>query len=183
METFLYSEFTSAALSKVWAGQAKLPSSDFMWARHWERVGKGYGRTFMAYGVEKQAAITKYLVGWLYQDAAKSGGYQWQVNIFLQLHVGLQGEFEALSRLPLSGTKYSDSVSLGSVRSSPVFAPISLPSVIKVVESTAAYAVRTVVLVDDGNSERRALLGNDMVTDQPGSRPQMNEGETSGEMQ
>ncbi|KAJ3887054.1 FAD/NAD(P)-binding domain-containing protein [Lentinula edodes] len=76
IETFLYSEFTSAALSKVWAGQAKLPSSDFMWARHWERVGKGYGRTFMAYGVEKQAAITKYLVGWLNQDAVKYGGYQ-----------------------------------------------------------------------------------------------------------
>lgn len=37
--------------------------------------------------------------------------------------------------------------------------------------------------LQDGNSERRALLGNDMVTDQPGSRPQMNEGETSGEMQ
>ncbi|KAF8824648.1 hypothetical protein HHX47_DHR8000073 [Lentinula edodes] len=76
IETFLYSEFTSAALSKVWAGQAKLPSSNFMWARHWERVGKGYGRTFMAYGVEKQAAITKYLVGWLNQDAVKYGGYQ-----------------------------------------------------------------------------------------------------------
>ncbi|KAH7872534.1 uncharacterized protein C8R40DRAFT_1071740 [Lentinula edodes] len=78
IETFLYSEFTSAALSKVWAGQAKLPSSNFMWARHWERVGKGYGRTFMAYGVEKQAAITKYLVGWLNQDAVKYGGYQAQ---------------------------------------------------------------------------------------------------------
>ncbi|KAJ3900239.1 hypothetical protein F5879DRAFT_434709 [Lentinula edodes] len=42
IETLLYSEFTSVALSKVSSGQARLSSSDSMREMHEEHVGKGY---------------------------------------------------------------------------------------------------------------------------------------------
>ncbi|KAJ3794505.1 hypothetical protein GGU11DRAFT_795974 [Lentinula aff. detonsa] len=81
IETFLYSEFTASALAKVWAGQAKLPSAKEMWDIHWQHVNLdstdgGYRRGFMALGAEKQAAMIRYLVGWLNQEAVKYGGHQ-----------------------------------------------------------------------------------------------------------
>ncbi|KAJ4480846.1 hypothetical protein J3R30DRAFT_3403155 [Lentinula aciculospora] len=66
IETFLYSEFAASALAKD---------------VHWRRVkldlaGGGYRPGFMAFGVEKQATMIRYLVGWLNQEAVRYGGHQ-----------------------------------------------------------------------------------------------------------
>ncbi|GAW03708.1 dimethylaniline monooxygenase [Lentinula edodes] len=79
IESFMYSEFAASAIAKVWAGQAKLPSTKQMWELHWKRVrdaGGAYGGQFMYLGSAKEAAMVRYIVGWLNEDAVKYGGHQ-----------------------------------------------------------------------------------------------------------
>lgn len=56
IETFMFSEFSAAAISKVWAGEAKLPPVKQMWDLHWQRLidaGGMFGRQFMYLGNKK----------------------------------------------------------------------------------------------------------------------------------
>ncbi|KIK59405.1 hypothetical protein GYMLUDRAFT_245107 [Collybiopsis luxurians FD-317 M1] len=78
-EIFSFSEYTSSALAKVWAGQAKIMSTKNMWALHWDRVkeaGGRYGKEFLLLGKERENARIRYLVGWLNQEAVEYGGHQ-----------------------------------------------------------------------------------------------------------
>ncbi|KAJ3796860.1 hypothetical protein GGU11DRAFT_111910 [Lentinula aff. detonsa] len=79
IESFMYSEFAASAIAKVWAGEAKLPSTQEMWDQHWQRVidaGGAYGGQFMYLGSAKEAALVRYIIGWLNEDAVKYGGHQ-----------------------------------------------------------------------------------------------------------
>ncbi|KAJ3773442.1 FAD/NAD(P)-binding domain-containing protein [Lentinula raphanica] len=79
IESFMYSEFAASAIAKVWKGEAKLPSTKEMWDMHWRRVaeaGGAYGGQFMYLGSAKEAAMVRYIVGWLNEDAVKYGGHQ-----------------------------------------------------------------------------------------------------------
>ncbi|KAJ4480860.1 hypothetical protein J3R30DRAFT_3461923 [Lentinula aciculospora] len=79
IESFMYSEFAASAIAKVWRGEAKLPSSTKMWELHWQRVrdaGGTYGGQFMYLGSAKEAALVRYIIGWLNEDAVKYGGHQ-----------------------------------------------------------------------------------------------------------
>ncbi|KAE9385563.1 hypothetical protein BT96DRAFT_1026551 [Gymnopus androsaceus JB14] len=70
IDTFLFSEFAASAISKVWGGEAKLPSTEQMWDTHWQRLrdaGGAYSRQFMLYGPVKETAMIRYIVGWLNQ--------------------------------------------------------------------------------------------------------------------
>ncbi|KAF9078557.1 hypothetical protein BDP27DRAFT_1206950 [Rhodocollybia butyracea] len=77
IETFLYSEFSAVVIGKVWADEAKLPSTQHMWHLHWKRLkdaGGKYGRNLVTLGKEKQAEMIRYIVGWLNHDALRYGG-------------------------------------------------------------------------------------------------------------
>ena len=49
MQSFLYSEYTSLSLAKVWDGRAKLPAVNELWRVHNEVVKErgGYGKNYM----------------------------------------------------------------------------------------------------------------------------------------
>jgi len=54
MQSFVYAEFTSLAISKVWAGQAHLPPRGTLWKMYRERVKNiGYGRQLQYLGVKR----------------------------------------------------------------------------------------------------------------------------------
>jgi hypothetical protein len=78
MQSFTYSEFTSLALAKVWAGRARLPSRAEMWRRHEETVKErgGYGKHYLFLGGERVSRNTRFLISWLNGEAVKYGGRQ-----------------------------------------------------------------------------------------------------------
>ncbi|KAI9573780.1 hypothetical protein HD554DRAFT_2201978 [Boletus coccyginus] len=70
--SFLYPEYTSLALAKVWTNTAKLPNTRTMRAFHEKTVKErgGYGEYVLF------MARIAYLIGWLNEAAAKYGGRQ-----------------------------------------------------------------------------------------------------------
>ncbi|KAF8553185.1 FAD/NAD(P)-binding domain-containing protein [Imleria badia] len=77
-QVFVFSDYTTLALAKVWSNTAKLPNSQMMRTLHDKTVEErgGYGKHVMFLGPERTIAISRYLVGWLNQAAAKDGGKQ-----------------------------------------------------------------------------------------------------------
>ncbi|KAF8553186.1 FAD/NAD(P)-binding domain-containing protein [Imleria badia] len=75
---FVFSDYTTLAVAKVWSNTAKLPNSQTMRALHDKTVEErgGYGKRVMFLGPERSSAISRYLVGWLNEAAAKYGGKQ-----------------------------------------------------------------------------------------------------------
>ncbi|KAF8553187.1 FAD/NAD(P)-binding domain-containing protein [Imleria badia] len=77
-QSFVFSEYSTLALAKVWSNTAKLPNSQTMRALHDETVEErgGYGKYVMFWGPQRTSAMIAYLVGWLNQAAVKYGGKQ-----------------------------------------------------------------------------------------------------------
>ena len=96
METFLFLDYTTLALAKVWTNRAKLPNSQTMRALYEKIVEErgGYGKyvlflgpqrflgkpflPFLVLGLTSGHVIASiaYLIGWLNEAAAKYGGKQ-----------------------------------------------------------------------------------------------------------
>ncbi|KAF5388992.1 hypothetical protein D9757_005129 [Collybiopsis confluens] len=79
IDTFSFSEYTSSALAKVWAGHARIPSTRKMWDLHWKRLedaGGSYGKSFLLLGDIRERERIRQLVGWLNQEAVEYGGHQ-----------------------------------------------------------------------------------------------------------
>lgn len=55
MQSFVYAEYLSLALAKVWSNTAKLPSAEEQWRLHRERIERqgGYGRHFQFLGAKR----------------------------------------------------------------------------------------------------------------------------------
>ena len=55
MQSFVYAEFLSLAMAKVWGGKADLPNTAELWRRYDEVVKDrgGYGKHFQFLGTER----------------------------------------------------------------------------------------------------------------------------------
>jgi len=101
MQSFVYGEFLSLAIAKVWSGTAELPSTSALWRwyeKEWKRR-KGYGKHFQFLGADRTrgkrcssrlsspkeltslAENLRFFQGWLNEAAVKFGGKQ--VDIIL----------------------------------------------------------------------------------------------------
>ncbi|KAF7974358.1 hypothetical protein HWV62_12312 [Athelia sp. TMB] len=78
MQSFVYAEYLSLALAKVWSNTAKLPSAEEQWRLHRERIERqgGYGRHFQFLGAKRTDEMTRFFIGWLNAAAVKFGGRQ-----------------------------------------------------------------------------------------------------------
>ncbi|RDB31080.1 Flavin-containing monooxygenase ustF2 [Hypsizygus marmoreus] len=78
MQSFTYAEYIGVALTKVWAGKAKIPSTPELWRiqeKHVEELG-GYGSYFQFLGTERTEKYIRFFLGWLNEAAVKHGGRQ-----------------------------------------------------------------------------------------------------------
>ncbi|KAF9047111.1 FAD/NAD(P)-binding domain-containing protein [Hymenopellis radicata] len=77
IQTFVYSEYTSLALARIWQGHAKLPDRKTLREWHEKRVEEagGYGKHFNIVGLKYQENV-RFFVGWLNLVALKYGGKQ-----------------------------------------------------------------------------------------------------------
>ncbi|KAH8813812.1 hypothetical protein DL96DRAFT_1625447 [Flagelloscypha sp. PMI_526] len=75
-QPFTYGKYTAAALAKVWAGQAKLPSQEKQWEHFWEIVKSkgGFGKDYQMLSHEEIDENLRYFVGWLNGAAIHHGG-------------------------------------------------------------------------------------------------------------
>ncbi|KAF9067741.1 hypothetical protein BDP27DRAFT_1225424 [Rhodocollybia butyracea] len=99
IETFTLSEFSAAAIGKVWAGEAKLPPKQRMWDMHWQRLrdaGGSYTRKFMLLGNEKQTELIRNIIGWINRDACEYGGRQ--VCLYFTRYIGAEGIYAGFHR-------------------------------------------------------------------------------------
>ncbi|KAH9942804.1 hypothetical protein B0H21DRAFT_513589 [Amylocystis lapponica] len=76
VQPFTYGEYLSAALAKVWAEKAFLPSAEEMWRTYAERVEDrgGYGRYLQFLGPKRADVNIRYFMSWLNTAAMKYGG-------------------------------------------------------------------------------------------------------------
>ena len=101
-QSFVYGEYLSLAMAKVWAGQADLPNTTELWRRYDKEVKDrgGYSKNFQLLSEEQlkgkknssyisswnwhnsSAATLRFFIGWLNADAVKYGGRQVS-NIFI----------------------------------------------------------------------------------------------------
>jgi len=76
--SFIYPEYVSLAIAKVWAGKADLPCTAEIW-RRCEKVVEGrggYGKDFQLLDAKGMKAAVRFFRGWLNADAVKYGGRQ-----------------------------------------------------------------------------------------------------------
>ena len=94
MQSFLYSEYTSLSLAKVWDGRAKLPAVNDLWRVHNEVVKErgGYGKNYMFLGAARTKGkclvsmrrslcssllvLQRFITAWLNEAAVRYGGRQ-----------------------------------------------------------------------------------------------------------
>jgi len=76
MQSFVYAEFLSLAIAKVWAGKADFPSTTELWRRYDEVVKDrgGYGKHFQYLGTDRTRDAVRFFQGWLNAAAVKYGG-------------------------------------------------------------------------------------------------------------
>ncbi|KAJ7474600.1 hypothetical protein B0H11DRAFT_1918310 [Mycena galericulata] len=78
VQTFMYAEYLSLALAKIWASKAILPGTETMWRIYDRRVKDhgGSGRHLHFLGAGRAAETIRFFVGWLNGAAVEFGGRQ-----------------------------------------------------------------------------------------------------------
>jgi len=78
IHSFTLSEYLAVAMTKVWAGQAKLPNTPdlWRWCEEHMRAKGGYSKSSQFLGTQKEYELIRFLVGWLNEAAVRYGGRQ-----------------------------------------------------------------------------------------------------------
>jgi len=67
MQSFVYAEYLSVALAKVWKGEAHIPTQKKMWKFYWDHVKArgGHVKGLQTLGEKRARDLIRYFVGWL----------------------------------------------------------------------------------------------------------------------
>ncbi|KAF8654311.1 hypothetical protein AX16_003538 [Volvariella volvacea WC 439] len=78
IQSFMWAEYLSLALAKVWSRRAYIPDTEELWRLYDERVRVfgGYGENFQTLAFGRDKDLLRYFVGWLNTAASKYGGRQ-----------------------------------------------------------------------------------------------------------
>ncbi|KAF5343912.1 hypothetical protein D9758_012108 [Tetrapyrgos nigripes] len=73
IQVFLWGDYPAFAFAKVWAGQAKLPSTEDMWKKYHEelRARGGYGKNYHFLGWDDMMARIRFFVEWLNEGTGR----------------------------------------------------------------------------------------------------------------